>query len=106
MHEAIKNYDEGDQFSKFVDFFQTNVRDCACLYVDNDYCMLSCSSDAAGMIMQVIGYHTTTEQKVCQVAVNVPVTTFKSVGLKRLLTQLKTQLKSGLRQDNNDTANN
>lgn len=72
------------------------------MYVDNDYCMLSCSSDAAGMIMQMIGYHTTTEQKFCQAAVNVPVTTFKSVSLKRLLTQLK----SGLRQDNNDTANN
>lgn len=26
MHEAIKNYDEGDQFSNFVNFFQTNVR--------------------------------------------------------------------------------
>ena len=64
--------------------------------------MLSCSSDAAGMIMQVIGYHTTTEQKNCQAAVNVPVTTFKSVDLKQLLAQLK----SGLRQDNNDTANN
>ena len=38
MHEAIKNYDEGDKFSIFVDFFQTNVRDCACMLIMTTVC--------------------------------------------------------------------